>query len=173
MITPTLQTLRLTLRAIKLSDFEPYAAMWADPRVTDFIGGAPRDRQTSWGKFCQAAGLWSLVGYGYWLIEERASGTMVGQGGLASFERGIAQLDGFPEAGWALSADHWGKGYASEAVTAIVGWSDAELRAPEVRCIIDPENTPSIRVAQKCDFTQIDEVKNELGLSLVFARKRP
>jgi RimJ/RimL family protein N-acetyltransferase len=173
MIAPTITTARLTLRAITLTDFEPYAAMWADPRVTDFIGGDPRDRQTSWGKLCQAAGLWSLVGYGYWLIEERGSGAMIGQGGFACLERGIAQLEGYPEAGWAFAADHWGKGYASEAVAAILEWSDSALPFPEIRCIIDPENTPSIRVAQKCGFTRIDEVKNELGHSLVFARKRP
>jgi RimJ/RimL family protein N-acetyltransferase len=173
MTPPTLQTPRLTLRAIRLSDFEAHAAMWADARVTTFIGGQPRDRQTSWIKFCQAAGLWSLLGYGYWLFEDRASGALAGMGGLASFERGIEQLTGYPEAGWALAPDFWGKGYASEAVAAIIGWSDEVLSAPEVRCIIDPENTPSIRVAQKCGFTQIDEVKNELGHSLVFARKRP
>jgi RimJ/RimL family protein N-acetyltransferase len=173
MMAPTLHTPRLTLRAIRLSDFEAHAAMWADDRVTTFIGGQPRDRQTSWVKFCQAAGFWSLLGYGYWLFEDRASGALAGMGGLARFERGIAQLEGFPEAGWAFGADYWGKGYASEAVAAIVDWSDTGLKAAEIRCIIDPENTPSIRVAQKCGFTQIDEVKNELGHSLVFARKRP
>jgi RimJ/RimL family protein N-acetyltransferase len=173
MTPPTLTTNRLTLRAITCTDFEPYAAMWADSRVTSFIGGDPRDRQTSWSKFCQSVGLWPLLGYGYWLFEERSSGEMVGLGGLACFERGIAQLDGFPEAGWAFAADHWGKGYASEAVVAIVHWSDTVLGVPELRCIIDPQNTPSIRVAQKCGFTQIDEVKNELGRSLVFARRHP
>jgi RimJ/RimL family protein N-acetyltransferase len=173
MTPPTLHTACLTLRALQLSDFEPYARMWADPRVTSFIGGQPRDRQTSWGKFCQSVGFWPLFDYGYWLFEERASGERVGLGGLACFERGIAQLEGYPEAGWAFAADHWGKGFASEAVAAIMTWADTSLTAPEVRCIIDPENTPSIRVAQKCGFTQIDEVKNELGVSLVFARKRP
>jgi RimJ/RimL family protein N-acetyltransferase len=173
MFAPTLQTERLTLRAITLADFEPYARMWADPRVTSFIGGEPRDRQTSWGKFCQSVGFWPLLGFGYWLFEDRTSGEMVGLGGLACFERGITHLEGYPEAGWAFAADHWGKGYASEAVAAIVTWADTCLAAPEVRCIIDPHNTPSIRVAHKCGFTQIDEVKNELGVSLVLARKRP
>jgi RimJ/RimL family protein N-acetyltransferase len=173
MTPPTLHTARLTLRALRLYDFEPYARMWADPRVTSFIGGEPRNRQTSWGKFCQSVGFWPLLGFGYWLFEDRTSGEMVGLGGLACFERGITHLEGYPEAGWAFAADHWGKGYASEAVAAIVTWADTSLAAPEVRCIIDPHNTPSIRVAHKCGFTQIDEVKNELGVSLVLARKRP
>ncbi len=172
-MTPsTLTTPHLILRAITLADFEPYAAMWADPRVTSFIGGQPRDRQTSWGKFCQSVGFWPLLGYGFWLFEERASGKLAGLGGLACFERGIAQLEGYPEAGWAFAADHWGKGYASEAVAAIVGWSDTVLAAPEIRCIIDPENGASIRVAQKCGFAQIDDIVNELGRSLILARTR-
>jgi RimJ/RimL family protein N-acetyltransferase len=171
MIAPTIETNRLTLRAITRDDFEPYAKMWSDERVTTFIGGTPRPRDVSWMKFCQSVGFWPLFGFGYWLFVERATGTMIGLGGLAQFERGINQLDGFPEAGWAFTADSWGNGYASEAVAAIGAWADGQS-VPEIRCIISPENTPSIRVAEKNGFARIDEVENELGRSLVFSRLR-
>ncbi len=173
MIAPTLETPRLTLRHAERADFEAYASMWADERVTSFIGGKPRPRGEAWMRFCQAVGQWELLGYGYWLFVERASDQMVGLGGLACFERGIAQLEGFPEAGWAFTADSWGQGYASEAVAAVMAWSDAHLAVSEIRCIIDPQNTPSIRVAEKNGFARIDEVENELGHSLVFSRRRP
>jgi RimJ/RimL family protein N-acetyltransferase len=173
MIAPTLVSPRLILRHLNLSDFEPYAAMWADNRVTSFIGGAPRRRDVSWLKFCQSVAMWELLGFGYWLFVEKAGGSMIGLGGLASMERGIPQLEGYPEVGWALTAGSWGQGYASEAVAAILDWSDNALAACETRCIIDPENTPSIRVAEKNGFARIDEVENELGRSLVFARRRP
>jgi RimJ/RimL family protein N-acetyltransferase len=169
MIAPEITTERLILRTVRHDDFESYAAMWRDPRVTEFVGGKPRPRDATWRRFCQCAGLWPLLGYGYWLITLRGSGEMIGVGGLAQFERGIDQLQGFPEAGWAFGADQWGQGYASESLAAITGWSDAALKR-EMRCIIDPENTPSIRVAVKNGFTQIDEVQNELGISLVFSR---
>jgi RimJ/RimL family protein N-acetyltransferase len=172
MFAPTILTDRLILRAMTPADFEPYAEMWRDPRVTNFIGGTPRPRDESWRRFCQSVGLWGLFGYGYWLFTLRDCGTMIGVGGLAQFERGMPQLDGVPEAGWAFAADHWGQGYASEAVDAIVCWADGALSDTEIRCIIAPENTPSIRVAKKNGFTQIDETENELGVSYVFSRAR-
>src|SRR3546814_8066897 len=67
-------------------------------------------------KFLGAAGLWPVMGYGYWVFADRADDRLVGMGGLAYFCRGIAELEGFPEAGWAFDADHWGAGLATEAM---------------------------------------------------------
>ena len=109
MIAPTLETPRLILRALSPDDWEAYAEAWADPRMTRFIGGQPRYRPTSWGKFLQAAGLWSILGYGYWSFIDRETGRLAGNGGLAQFERGVAALAGHAEAGWAFVPDVWGK----------------------------------------------------------------
>ncbi|RVA11109.1 N-acetyltransferase, partial [Mesorhizobium sp. M7D.F.Ca.US.004.03.1.1] len=67
---PVIGTKRTILRAHQLGDFEAYAAMWTDPVVTRFIGGKPRTREESWMRFLRHAGLWSLLGYGFWAIEE-------------------------------------------------------------------------------------------------------
>jgi RimJ/RimL family protein N-acetyltransferase len=172
MQAPTLTTERLIIREIALSDFEIYADSWADPRTTAFIGGGVRDRNTSWAKFLQAAGMWPVLGFGYWIFADRETNAYLGIGGLSMMERGIEQLEGYVEVGWALAPDAWGRGLATEAVQAIVTWADAQNQL-ELRCIIDPENTPSIRVAEKNGFARIDEVENELGRSLVFSRQRP
>jgi RimJ/RimL family protein N-acetyltransferase len=172
MLAPLINTDRLILRPLRLDDFDDYAAMWRDPRVTAFIGGDPRPRDEAWRRFCQSAGLWALTGYGYWLFEERITGQMAGVGGLASFERGIDELVGYPEAGWSFTADHWGRGLASEAVSAICHWSDTGLNAPEIRCIIDPKNAPSIRVAEKSGFALMHRIESNLGSSLLFRRVR-
>lgn len=172
MIAPTIHTDRLILRALSLEDWAAYAAAWADPQMTRFIGGEPRPASVSWPKFCQAAGLWALCGFGYWSFIDRETGRFLGNGGLARFERGIPHLDGIPEAGWAFVPEAWGRGLATEAVGGFLHWAD-DQGFPEIRCIIAPANAPSIRVADKTGFTQIDEVENELGVSLVFSRKRP
>jgi RimJ/RimL family protein N-acetyltransferase len=163
---PTLTTDRLILRASTRADFEAYAAMWADERVTSFIGGQPRDRTLSWTKFTQGAGLWPLMGYGYWLAFERDTGTYVGVGGLANFERGVPSLEGYPEAGWAFGANSWGKGYATEFVNAVLAWADAQ-RLGEIRCIISPGNDASVRVSEKLGFQRIADD----GDYMVFARQ--
>ena len=172
MLAPTLTTERLILRPIGLDDWEAYAAAWADPRMTEFIGGGPRDRTTSWSKFIMAAGLWPVCGFGYWSFIERSTGRFVGNGGLSRFERGIAGLEGVPEVGWAIVPDSWGEGYATEAVAAALGWADAELQAPETRCIIDPVNNASVRVAEKVGFVRLAEITSDLGQSVLFRRER-
>ncbi|NCX50981.1 MAG: GNAT family N-acetyltransferase, partial [Burkholderiaceae bacterium] len=55
---------------------------------------------------------------------DRETGAFLGNGGLAQFERGIPELGGFPEAGWAFVPAAWGKGYATEAMGAIFNWAD-------------------------------------------------
>ena len=172
MIAPTLNTERLTLRPLSLEDWEAYAAAWADPRLTTFIGGQPRTRTESWGKFLQGIGLWPILGYGYWSFIDRESGTFLGNGGLARFERGLPELEGYPEAGWAFVPDAWGRGLATEAMAAILGWADETLGGPEIRCIIDPGNTASQRVAAKLEFEAMGEVDFPPGRTGVYRRRQ-
>lgn len=167
---PTLLTERLSIEPMTLDHWEAYAAAWADPRMTAFIGGEPRSRNMSWGKMLQSIGLWTLFGYGYWAFVDRATGHFVGNGGLAQFERGIAELDGFPEAGWAFTPDNWGRGLATEAMAAILQWADA-AQLGEIRCIIDPANKASHNVARKLGFCQFAESHDVLGDLFIYRRE--
>jgi RimJ/RimL family protein N-acetyltransferase len=155
MTPPTLETARLRLRAHRLSDKDDHVAMWADARVTHFINGAPRPEDVSWGKFLAAAGLWPVMGFGYWVFADKATDRLIGMGGLAYFARGVPLLEGVPEAGWALDADHWGQGLATEAMGAVFTWADAHLDVPAVRCIINPGHRASENVAEKLGFAVI------------------
>ena len=169
MIAPTLVTDRLSIEPMALRHWEDYATAWADPRMTKFIGGEPRIRNISWSKMLQGIGLWSLFGYGYWSFVERESGKFVGNGGLAQFERGIPELEGYPEAGWAFAADEWGKGYATEAMATILGWAD-EAKLGEIRCIIDPGNAASHNVAAKLGFEKFAESHDVMGELFIYRR---
>lgn len=170
MQAPTLTTDRLIITGMTIDHWEDYAAAWADPRMTEFIGGQPRSRTESWMKFLQGIALWDVVGYGFFAFAERETGAFVGNGGLARFERGLPELEGYPEAGWAFVPDAWGKGYATEAIGAVLDWSDNVLRAPEVRCIISPGNTASQNVAAKLSFAKIGENDAVLGPTWIYAR---
>ena len=171
MIAPTLTTERLLIHPIALDHFEAHAAAWADPEMTQFIGGNPRSRNESWGKFLQGAGLWSLFGYGYWSFLDRQNGRYLGNGGLGQFERGISELEGFPEAGWAFVPDAWGQGHATEAMTAILYWADQTAKLPETRCIIDPGNDASHNVATKLGFAKFAETSDHMGDLFVYSRQ--
>ena len=171
MIAPTLITARVILEPLSVRHWEDYAAMWADPRTTKFIGGKPRTRNESWIKFCAGAGLWSLLGYGYLAFTDRATGALLGVGGLSQWERGIAELDDYPETGWGFAPDAWGKGYATEAMRAALDWTDTALEIRETRCIIDPENQSSQRVAAKLGYTKMGHNADAIGPVDIYARK--
>lgn len=166
---PVLQTRRLTLAPLSLDHWEAYAHAWADPVMTAFIGGKPRTRQESWTKFTQAAGLWPLLGYGYWAFLDRQTGAFLGNGGLARFERGIAELEGYPEAGWAFVPDAWGRGLATEAISAVLAWADRRLKS-EIRCIIDPDNVASQKVAAKLGFQHFADNEDVMGRLQIYQR---
>jgi len=134
-----------------MADWAAYAAMWADPRVTAFIGGEPRPRDVAWLKFGQAAGMWSLFGLGNWCVVDRTDDMFLGICGFAIYERGIAELEGFPEAGWAFAAESWGRGIASEAIGAIHDWAD-KAGLSETRCLIDNDNIASVKVATRVGY---------------------
>ena len=89
---------------------------------------------------------------------------------VAQWQRGIAELEGFAEAGWGFAPDAWGKGYATQAITAALAWSDKALDAPEIRCIIDPGNTASHRVADKLGFVQIGYCEEPIGPTNIYSR---
>ena len=99
------------------------------------------------------AGLWGQLGYGYWAIEEKATGLYIGDIGYADFHRAIdPPLDGMPELGWVLASAAHGKGYATEALKAVLAWGEMHFGEHQACCIISPENTPSLRLADKIGF---------------------
>ncbi|TPI17071.1 GNAT family N-acetyltransferase [Mesorhizobium sp. B4-1-3] len=153
---PILQTARTVLRPHRLGDFETYAAMWAEPAVTRFIGGKPRTHEESWMRFLRHAGLWSLIGYGFWAIEDKATGRFIGEAGFHDLKREIEpSIEGVPEAGWALASGAHGRGLASEVVGRIVAWGDEAFGQARTVCIIDPENGASRKVAEKNGYREI------------------
>ena len=154
---PVIHTEHLTLRGHRLEDYEDCCAMWGDPIVTRHIGGKPSTRQQTWSRILTYGGHWGMLGFGYWVIEETATGRFVGEVGFADFKRAIAPaMQGAPELGYALTPAFHGKGYATEAIQAAIAWADEHLGALRSVCLIDPENAASIRVAEKSGYSVFD-----------------
>ena len=148
-----LESARLILQPHVCEDFSEVAALWRDPEVTRFIGGRPFGAEESWTRLLRYIGHWAALGFGYWTIRERDSGRFVGEVGLAEYRREIEPgFNGAPEIGWALAPSAWGRGYAVEAVRTALAWADVRFGGARTVCIISPENTASIVVAQKCGY---------------------
>ncbi|TIN21932.1 MAG: GNAT family N-acetyltransferase [Mesorhizobium sp.] len=168
---PVIETKRTILRAHQLDDFDAYAAMWTDPVVTRFIGGKPRTREESWMRFLRHAGLWSLLGYGFWAIEEKATGRFIGEAGFHDLKRDMEpSIEGIPEAGWALVPAVHGAGFATEVVGRVLAWGEERFGREKTVCIIDPENTASLRVAAKCGYREVVQTTYHDAPTILLAR---
>jgi RimJ/RimL family protein N-acetyltransferase len=153
---PVVETPRLRLREHRIADLDAYNALWADPVVVQYTVGVPQTPEECWSRYLRAHGHWAVAGYGYWMVEEKATGRFVGEVGFADLHRAInPSLDGMPEAGWIISPAFHGKGYATEAVRAIHEWGYEHFGPVRTCCIISPENEPSLRVAQKIGYRDI------------------
>ena len=112
---PVLETARLRLRGHRLEDFANCAALWGAPAVTRYIGGRPFTEEEAWARMLRYVGNWALLGFGYWVIEEKCSGSFLGEGGFAENQRDIQpSLKGMLESGWVFSPSAHGQGYAKK-----------------------------------------------------------
>jgi RimJ/RimL family protein N-acetyltransferase len=145
----TLQTPRLLLRPFHESDLDAYAEMLADPEVVRFVGsGETVDRTNAWRSLAFHLGHWQLRGFGKFAVERKDSGELIGRVGLF-YPFNWPEI----EIGWMIARPHWGAGLAVEAAQAAARWAFDTLELPYLASFIQPENTRSIRVAEKLGET--------------------
>ena len=168
---PVLETKRLKLRAHRLEDLPDCVAMWSDPEITRYTIGSPSPQQRTWTRMLAYLGHWTLLGFGYWAVEEKDSGRYIGELGFADFKRDLPlSIQGMPELGWALALHTHGKGYATEALRSAVGWGDAHFESARTVCIIHPENLASLRVAEKLGYQELLRTSKNGEPEVLFAR---
>jgi RimJ/RimL family protein N-acetyltransferase len=152
---PTLETERLTLRDFRRDDLDAHAATLGDEEVMRHIGGKPMDREDSWRRLLGGIGMWSLIGMGPWAVELKADGRMIGHCGFFQFEREMSpSIRGEPEMGWIFDRTVHGQGIAFEACHAALKWAEDALVAPSYPAIIDLDNLPSIKLAERLGFVR-------------------
>ena len=138
-----LTTERLRLRQWRDSDLGAYAAFFADERQARFVGGACPDYE-AWRRLAVVAGHWALKGFGLWAVEERDGGGFVGC-------VGVQKPEGWPEMelGYWIAPGMQHRGYATEAGLAARAHAYDTLDIDTLVSFIHPDNTPSIRVAER------------------------
>ena len=157
MAIPILETDRLRLRGPELSDFPAVAALWGDPLVTRYLGGVPIGQEAAWWRLMRYLGHWQLLSFGYWVVEEKATGAFVGEVGFADLKReGLPSISGLPEIGWILASSAHGKGFATEAAQRVIAWGEQRFQRGRTVCLIDPANQASLRVAAKCGYREFE-----------------
>ena len=163
----------MVLRAFRVEDLEPLAAIWANENVVRYLGGRPLNREDTWRRSLAATGQWPLLGYGYWIVELKADGRVIGQLGFADFKRDMQpSIEGEPELGYVFDASVHGRGMAFEACSAALDWAEVNLDASSIPAIISPENAASIRLAERLGFERLPDGTYRGEAIAVFRRAR-
>lgn len=162
---PCLHTERLRLREYRREDFGAFAAHLADPAISAHLG--PADGHAAWRIFCSQAGLWLIHGAGWWAVEEKQTGRLVGSVGAFFREESTVM-----ELGWNTYRAFWGRGYANEAAAAALHHAFAFRREPKVRALIASENASSLRVARRLGLAYETETEIHGKTVGVYTRER-
>lgn len=147
-----LETDRLVLRRWTVDDIGAAFAILGDPEVTRYLGESgepfPDLAQTrAWleriqGKYAE----WG--DYGSWAAAEKATGEVIGGGGLLPLEGG-PDVEVF----YHFRADCWGRGFATELTRALIEYAFDRLDLSRVVGVAYPANTASLRVMEKAGMT--------------------
>ena len=138
-----LETNRLRLRTRVPADLDAIMALDADPAVRAFIGGPP-DPEAHRAEVARNIALGRPEPHASWAIEWRGAPGLLGLCGLSLWEEtSITQI------GWRLRRTAWGHGVATEAAGAVLARALGPLGLRVVVALIHPDNTASIRVAEK------------------------
>lgn len=141
-VIPTLETERLVLRAPQLADWPVLETAWTTERA-EYIGG-PFSDEDAYLDYCQAVASWTLRGFGPFVVTRKSDAAVIGYVGLFH-DFG----DPMCEAGWIMTPDGEGQGFATEAARAVLAFARNDLGMHEITSFIHPDNKRSIRLAEK------------------------
>jgi len=153
------ETRRLTVRRLTIDDVDALLSVYGDVEGMRFVGdGLPLQRDD--------CARWVVVterniaerGYGMSVIVDREDGGLVGFCGLVH-PGGQEEA----ELKYALHRSRWGDGLASEAARGTVAWGRRVFGMSRVIATVAAGHDASIRVLQKCGFTQESERVAEDG----------
>lgn len=142
-----LVTERLVLREFEESDWEAVLDYQRDPLYLRYVaweGRSPDDARAFVGKFIAQQQVKPRLKY-QWTVVTRVDGLLIGNAGI----RREKIDDHEAEIGYEFAPRMWGRGYATEAATAVVAYGFKELGVHRVSAWCIAENAGSARVLEK------------------------
>lgn len=168
-----LETERLRVRGWRPEDTEDALATYGVADVTGWLtpetdrigdGDAMRAVLVAWTEAQQNL----EAPRGRWAIERRTDGVVVG--GLAI--RLLPPYDQDLEISFQLRPDAWGRGYATEAAFALIGWALGQPDVEELFAVARPDNEPAIATARRLGLEWVGETDKYYGRTLWVYRIR-
>lgn len=142
-----IETDRLILRAFRDEDREPMAAINADPRVHEWLGG-PITAEMTDATIERVNAHIAQHGFGFFAAERKADGKLIGMIGLQIVRDELPPAPGV-ELGWRLTPEAQGTGLATEGAAAVLAWGFANLDRDELIAFTAHNNLRSQAVMRR------------------------
>jgi len=136
------RTERLLLRPAREDDLEPLHAILSDARAMAYWSSPPHadiDQSRKWLRSMIAIRLPEGEDF---IVEH--DGRLIGKAGLWRF----------PEIGFIFHPDHWGRGFAGEALGFVIARAFDAHGLPKVEADVDPRNERSIKLLRRLNFRE-------------------
>jgi RimJ/RimL family protein N-acetyltransferase len=146
-VSTRLETARLVIRTFESRDAEAWVAMVNDPEVVRFLPPRPDPMMETFAEVIEARhAMEREIGYAMWAVNEKTTGTFVGQCGIRPVDEGAG-----PEIDLAYHyiRASWNKGYATEAVIAVLGHGLGPVGLDRIMAVALLANVGSWRVMEK------------------------
>jgi ribosomal-protein-alanine N-acetyltransferase len=166
-LVDTFTTARLRADRLRPGDLDDLLRMHADPRTMATLSGVYSPKSTA--EFLKRnLEHWEKHGFGLWALRLRTDGRFVGRAGLRHVDvAGKGEI----ELSYALPAEFWGQGLATEAARALVDLAFDQLGLVDLVSFTLPTNVGSRRVMEKAGFRFEADIVNA-GLAHVLYRRR-
>ena len=151
------ETDRLILRTIEEGDAARQDRLLNTPAVMARLGGVKELHEIE-AKHAKAMAMYAREGCSFLFMIEKASGEMVGHCGIKRVDNPLAPNVGDHEIGWLVREDRWRRGYAEEAMRAILDWAFTRIQAPHVVALTSEANAGSWKLMQKLGMVRREDL---------------
>lgn len=139
-----IKTKRLGLRLLASNDITDLAPLENDPDVKQFFPDGPRDHAKTEDMIKRFISAYEEKGLPCFLLFDLESDEFIGRAGFG------LTASGDTEVGYVLHKKFWNKGYASEAVIALLEYAKKHIDIDYIIAYADTGNIGSTRVMEKC-----------------------
>ncbi len=152
---PTLETERLMLREMTLSDQDDLFAMRADPRMHAYTDTTPDERVEQTSAYIEhmrkgvAENRWIL-----WAISHKETNRVIGSVGIWN----IDEAKHTAELSYGITPDYQSKGYMAEALTRALTFAFQTMRLAALEAYTEADNVPSRKLLERLHFAEVDRV---------------
>ena len=151
------ETDRLILRTIGQGDAAEQMRVLNTPAVMARLGG-PKELHEIEAKHAKSMQLYAREGFSFLFLIEKETGEMVGHAGIKRVDNPLARNVGDHEIGWLIREDRWRRGYAEEAMRAVLDWAFGRVDAPHVVALTSKANVPSWKLMEKLGMVRREDL---------------